>query len=214
MRTYVDVLVVSRYGDNADFIDALRQFANSVEGWKYLESQSQDYASATGEPSCVIQKQNNSHSPAVAITKKSSKTFYIANIVPRESGQMSMQEYNQVASEFAGDLRAYGKSVGLQLAVKATSGLIWLKEILSGNKCRAMFVRYLNLHPTSYHPLDIERLDTFICCLSRHARKPTDLELLKGWLINDKGWSTKDANWCVERIEVGLTILRVNRKYF
>lgn len=187
MRTYVDVLVVSRYGDNADFIDALRQFANSVEGWQYLELQSQVYASAMGEPSCAIQKLNNSHGPAMAITKKSANTFYIANIVLRESGRISMQEYNQVASEFSGSLRTYAKSVGLRLVVKATSGLIGLKEIISGNKCRAMFERYLNLHPITYHSLDVKRLDAFICCLSRHARKPTDLELLKGWLIEEKG---------------------------
>lgn len=214
MRTYVEVLIVSSYGDPAVFIDALRQFAASVEGWQYLETQSKDYATATGEPSCAILRMKSSHSPALAITRKYGSTFYVANIVPRESSGMSMQEYNQVASAFAKELRRYAKSIGLRMAVNATSGLIGLKEIISGKKCREMFERYLNLHPTSYHPMDIERLDAFICCLSRHARKSADLELLRGWLIEENNWSSKDASWCVERIDVGLSILRVNRKYF
>lgn len=214
MKTYVEVLIISSYGDLAEFIDALRRFAISVEGWQYLEAQSKDYATATGEPSCAILQMKSSHCPAVAITRKCGSTFYVANIVPRESNRISMQEYNQVASEFAKELRKYAKSAGLQMAVKATSELIGLKEIISGKKCREMFEQYLNLHPTSYHPLDIERLDAFIRCLSRHARKSKDLGLLRGWLIEEKGWSPKDANWCVDRIDVGLSILRDNRKYF
>ena len=214
MKTYVEVLIISSYGDVAEFIDALRQFDVRVEGWQYMEAKSKDYATATGEPSCTILQMKSSHCPAVAITRKCGSTFYVANIVPQENSQMSMQEYNQVASEFAKELRKYAKSAGLQMAVKATSGLIGLKEIISGKKCREMFEQYMNLNPTSYHPLDIERLDAFIYCLSRNTMKSKDLGLLRGWLIEENGWSPKDANLCVERIDVGLSILRVNRKYF
>ena len=156
----------------------------------------------------------DSNFPAVAITRRSGDIFYIANIVPRESGRMSMRDYNRVAFEFSRALKRYARIAGLGLAVKATSGLVGLKEIISSDKCRAMFERYLSLHPTSYHPLDIERLDAFICCLSRYARKTTDLELLKGWLIEEKSWSSKDANWCMERIGTGLSILLVNRSHY
>lgn len=214
MKTYIEVSIVSRYEDNNELIDALRAFGNEADGWQYLEEQSKKYASATGEPSCSILRLGDAYVPAVAVTNKSGKTFYIANIVPRESGRMSMEEYNQVASDFAHDLRQYAKSHGFKLTVSSTSEAISLREIISGKKCRELFERYLHLHPTSYHSLDIERLDTFICCLSRHARKRIDLELLKGWLREEKRWSEKDAAWCVDRIDTGLSILRVNRKYY
>lgn len=214
MKTYIEVSIASRYEDQNELIDALREFGNESDGWQYLEEQSKKYASATGEPSCSIMRRGDAHVPAVAVTNKSGKTFYIANIVPRETGRMSMEEYNQVASDFAHDLRQYAKRHGLKLTVSSSSETISLREIISGKKCRELFERYLNLHPKSYHPLDIERLDMFICCLSRHARKRIDLELLKGWLHEEKGWSEKDAAWCVDRIDVGLSILRVNRKYY
>lgn len=213
METYIEVSIVSRYEDHNDFIGALREFATSVDDWEYLGTQSEEYASVTGEPSCAILRLGNAHSPAIAITNKSGNTFYVANIVPKESGRISMHEYNQVAGDFAHDLRKYAKSVGLDLEVKATSESIGLNGIITGTKCRGLFEQYLNLYPASYHPLDIKRLDTFICCLSRHAKNRVDLALLKGWLLQEKGWSDKDASWCVDRIDTGIAILDVNRKY-
>lgn len=214
MKTYIEVSIASPYEDQNELISALRAFGNDAEGWQYLEGQSKEYASATGGPSCAILRLGDPRVPAVAITNKSGKTFYIANIVPRESGRMTMEEYNQVASDFSHDLRQYAKSHGFKLTVKSTSETISLRKIISGKKCRGLFERYLNLHPLSYHPLDIERLDAFICCLSKHARKRIDLELLKGWLREEKGWSEEDAACCVDRINVGLSILKVNRKYY
>lgn len=213
MKTYIEVSIVSRYEDQNELINALRAFCNDAEGWQYLEEQSKKYASATGEPSCAILRLGDTSVPAVAVTNKAGKTFYIANIVPKESGRMTMEEYNQVASDFSRDLRKYAKNHGFKLTVRSTSEIISLREIISGKKCRELFERYLNLYPTSYHFLDIERLDTFICYLSRHSRKRIDLELLKGWLREEKGWSEKDAAWCVDRIDVGLSILKVNRKH-
>lgn len=213
MKTYIEVSIVSRYEDHDNFIGALREFATSVDDWDYLDAQSEEYASVTGEPSCAILHLGNAHSPAIAITNKSGNTFYVANIVPKVSGQITMHEYNQVVGDFARDLRKYAKSVGLDLVVKTTSESIGLNGIITGTKCRGLFEQYLNLYPVSYHPLDIKRLDTFICCLSRHTKNRVDLALLKGWLLQEKGWSDKDASWCVDRIDTGIAILDVNKKY-
>lgn len=213
MDTYIEVSILSHYEDHNDFISALREFATSVDNWAYLDSQSREYASAVGEPSCAILRIGNAHSPAIAITNKSENTFYIANIVPKETRQISMYEYNQIASDFARDLRGYAKNAGLNLTVRTTDASIRLNGIITGEKCRGLFEKYMNLHPLSYHPLDIKRLDTFICCLSRHAKNRPDLALLKRWLIQEKGWSDKDASWCIERINTGIDILDVNRKY-
>jgi len=214
METYIEVSILSRYENQNDFINALREFGSDADGWQYLEDQSKTYTSATGEPSCAILRVADAHVPAVAITNKTGNTFFIANIVPKESGRMTIEEYNQVARDFTHDLREYAKSAGLRLTVKSTRPKIDLRRIISGKKCRELFERYLNLYPTSYHPLDIERMDVFICCLSRYAKKHVDLGLLKGWLRQEKGWSEKDAAWCVERIDVGLSILKVNRTHY
>jgi hypothetical protein len=77
-----------------------------------------------------------------------------------------------------------------------------------------LFERYLNLFPKSYHPNDIERLDIFICAVSRFCRKRIDLYRLKRYLIEDLDWDYKDAEWCFDRIETGLEILKVNKKFY
>jgi len=214
MNTYIKVSISSHYPDHNDLIRALSELGKAEKGWEYLEEQSKEYASLTGEPSCAILRVGDPHFPAVAITNKNGNTFYVANIVPKESGQMTMGEYNQVARDFAHDLRKYAGKNNLELTVKTTKETVGLKEIITGKKCRELFERYINLYPTSYHDLDIERLDTFICCLSRYARKHVDLELLKGWLRQEKEWAEKDAEWCVNRIDIGLSVLAVNKKFY
>lgn len=213
MKTYIDVLIASRYKDPGDFILAMKDFGSHSSGWKFLAKQSKNYASSLGEPSCALLKLGNKYSPAVAITVKKGNTFYIANIVPKESGQMSMEEYNDVAKQFAIDIKEYATVHKLKLKVKTSHEYIGLPEIIRGNKTREFSERYLNLFPTSYHPLDIERLDTFICAAFRYSRGKIDLDLLRGWLIAEKKWSTENASWCISRIETGFKVLQVNKKF-
>ena len=123
-----------------------------------------------------------------------------------------MSEYNQIASEFAKDLRNYANKNALKIKVRSTKENISIKKIITGAKSRELFKRYLNAFPTSYHPLDIERLDIFTCSLARYAKKRIDLDLLRGWLVEHESWSSKDAERCTRRIEVGLAVLKANRK--
>lgn len=200
MKTYIDVLIVWKHKDSSTFILALKEFGAQMSGWEFLEQQSKEYSSATGEPSCALLKADNTFKPAVAITIKTGSTFYIANIVPKETGRLSMTEYNEVARQFAKDIKQYAKERKLKLEVKTTHENIGLSDIIRGNKTRELFERYLNQFPLSYHPLDIERLDAFICAGFRYSKGKIDLDLLKGWVIEEKKWSEKDASWCVERI--------------
>jgi hypothetical protein len=213
MKTYIDVQIASKYEDQYDFILAMKDFGDRAIGWEFLDTQSEEYASLTGESSCVLLKVGNKHSPAVAITVKENNIFYITNIVPKENGEMSMAEYNDVAKQFAVDVVKFAKTHKLKIEIKTTRECIGLSEIISGDKTRELFERYLNLFPGSYHPLDIERLDKFICATSRYSRRKVRLDLLRDWLIAEKKWSEEDASRCVSRIETGLSILKVNRRF-
>lgn len=193
-------------------IDALKDFSNNNEHWKYLEPQSSEYARNTGSPSCALALTNNKFYPSVAITHKDNNKFYIANIVPKESGHINTSEYNEIARIFAKDLRKYIKQYQVKASIEVTSDKVSLSTIITGSKARELFQRYLDLYPLSYHPNDIERLDIFICHLSRHAKNTFDTEALKCWLMNEKVWKQKDAEWCANRINIGLDVLEVNRK--
>lgn len=213
MKTYIDVLIDSKYEDPGDFILAMKTFGNNTNGWEFLDHQSKEYATALGEPSCALLRTENKYSPAVAITVKKNNTFYIANIVPKLIGNMSMDEYNDVAKQFFIDFKQYVTIHKLKLKIRMTHEYIDLPEIIKGTKTRELFERYLNLFPTSYHPCDIERLDIFICAVFRYSRHSLDLDLLRNWLITKKQWSEKDAFWCVTRIETGLEVLKANKKF-
>jgi hypothetical protein len=199
METYIEVLFTSKYKDQLDFIKVLKEFGNHSTKWEYLEDQSKVFASMTGEPSCSILWKGNKYT-TIAITIKRGNVFYITNIVPKESVRLSIMEY-------------YIKNYRVKATVKITKEEIGLQEIITGEKSRYLFERYLSQFPTSYHPLDIVRLDAFICNVSRFSKKQIDFDLLKSWLIEENGWSEKDASWCVERIGVGLDILKVNKKF-
>ncbi|MCK9621281.1 MAG: hypothetical protein M0R47_12185 [Methylobacter sp.] len=212
IKTFIEVKIKSSYNDQ-DLIANIRRFAQEEEGWQYLAEQSLTYASAVGEASCAVLKENDPYHPAIAITitKKDNKTFYIANIVPRDTPQIQLADYNVLSREFANGLRKYAKKNGLEITVTTTSDEVRLQDIISGKTSRILFEQYLNLFPTSYHPCDVNRLDRFICSISKYSRKQINLDLLKAWLIDEKSWSEKDADWCVQRIEIGLAVLKTYR---
>lgn len=212
MKTYIEVFLKYPYSNQEDFIDLLRQFSQHSDGWDFLETKSEEYSSSTRRPSCLILKSESQIYRTIAITNKHQNTFYIANIIPKGSSPISIAEYNNIATEFVNDFRRYIRQISIKIEVKTTNEKVELKNIITGDKSRQLFEKYLALFPRSYHPLDIERLDSFICYLSRHAKTTIDLSLLMRWLIEEKEWFEKDALWCVDRIRTGLKILEVNRK--
>ena len=213
MKTYIDVFLRSQYSNYQDFIDVIRQFSNRVSDWNFLETKSEEYSSQIGKPSCVILGLKNNCQPAVTITRRRENTFYIANIAPMTDDKLSIIEYNKIAVNFVNSFKGYARKENFKITIETTSEKVELKNIITEIKSRTIFEVYLNLFPTSYHPLDIERLDRFICSLSRHAKNSVDLELLEDWLIEEKEWSKEDASWCIHRINVGLSILKSNKNY-
>ncbi len=213
MKNYIDVLILWNSQESKDFISIMKEFGTQMSGWKFLEEQSEDYSTITGNPSCMLLKDDNKFKPAVAVTLKTGNIFYIANIVPKETSYLSMTEYNEVAKQFANDVKLFVKNKKLSIKIKTINENIRLPDIISSSKARALFERYLNHFPTSYHLYDIERLDVFTCAVFRYSRTKVDIDLLKSWLIKDKKWSEKDAAWTVNRIETGLSVLKINKKF-
>ncbi len=88
-----------------------------------------------------------------------------------------------------------------------------LSDIISSEIVRKQFKKvFLDNHPPSYHPLDIERLDHFICLASSYCRKKINLDDLRSFLATQKGWEESDINWYITRIKSGLEIIRVYKK--
>ncbi|KAF0220935.1 MAG: hypothetical protein FD174_932 [Geobacteraceae bacterium] len=151
--------------------------------------------------------------PAIAFASADGTTLQITNIVPGNVSQIGIEEYNGILGQFAKRFIQFCRDRKLGVHCVQTSDALTLTSAIPGEKTRGFFNRYLALHPTSYHPLDIERLDVFICASYRYCRKTINVDRLRRYLIEVLKWKEDDANWCCNRIKTGMDILKVNKKF-
>jgi hypothetical protein len=192
----------------------LINFANSTDNYTYREEFSRRYTTAMNAPSFCIEYKNIKGNVGYAITKKG-KEYSLESIVPCKSGYIPFDIANEYAKAFVYDLRKYSKenlcnNFKVSLAKRKK---LKLKDAIPGKKTRRYFEIYLNNFPLTHHPLDIQRLDVFICAAYRYSRKAIDIDLIGAFLFNNLKWPEKEVKWCCDRIETGLKILEVNKNF-
>lgn len=133
------------------------------------------------------------------------------NIVPRDKDHLPLREYNIIAQRFYAEFSHYCRGK-IAVKVSITPEDRGLDAAICGAKCRRIFESYLRGHPLSFHPADIETLDTFTCAVHRYNSR-CDTYAIGQYLKEDLGWKDRDAMFVEERIRVGLDILRVNRRF-
>jgi len=215
MKIYREVYIKSKFLSEAQLFEMIKQFCINNEYWDFLVEKSEQYSESMNEPACMISTvpQKDLGYAAVAIAKKKDNVLYIPNIIPRGKGRLSRNEYNTIAYRFISDFRKFVRKNKLQINT-SSNDKIGIKDIITSSKARSFLNQYLNAFPKSYHYLDIERLDKFTCALARYSRKNPNFEYFERYLIEELSWSEKDAAWCSNRVELGYTVLGVNRVFF
>lgn len=207
---------------NEEFIEILRQFTLKVDGWSFIDDQSKEYTLYIGFPSCVIQLLDKENANVFfCITFHSNKIYYISHIqtlpeIKKSSEYKGLShEYNSFLERFVKDFRNFvrNQNKAKSMSISISKENIGLDDIISSSKVRKLFERYLSIFPNSFHPTDLERLDIFICAVSKYCRKNINLDYIRGYLIEDLNWSDEDAQRCYNRIKTGLEILKVNKKF-
>lgn len=150
--------------------------------------------------------------PALAFAASDDLKLHLTNIVPKHVSQIFIKEYNEIATCFADSFNQYSRQQKVGVSAVTTSEELNLEAAIPGKKTRELFDRYIALYPISYHRCDIDRLDTFICAAFRYCRN-LDIDRLHRYLVEVLTWEKKDANWCCNRIETGLDILRADRRF-
>lgn len=191
----------------ADFCSA------TPERYKYLREKSREYQQHISADAVMLHRHDSFPFPAIALASREGATMHIANIVPQATSHIDIAMYNTFASEFAADLRAFSRATKTPLAVRCTSAEFTLEDMIPAAKTRSFFERFLAHHPTSYHPCDIHRLDVFICAVFRYCRGSVDCARLQRYLVEVAHWTPKDAEWCCNRIRIGLEILEIDRDF-
>lgn len=215
MQVYQDLEIHKSYTPDQDLITYIINFSKGFDGWVFLEERSDDYSKGLGEPACVIGYKDNKLNEKIAFffaSRKPNKGIYLTNMIP-ESSDLNKTEHNTYVSTFIKDLRKFSKAKTYDIRLKIGKAEFDLKDIIKAPKTRARFQFYLNQFPTSYHPLDIKRLDNFICALHRFNAY-VNLEYLQSYLTIDLNWKEEDAEWCTKRISTGLSVLRANQVFW
>jgi hypothetical protein len=213
MRTFRELYISSRALPEAQVYNTLRRFALAAPKWFFIHAKSCEYTLYTRNLSCIL---NYVHSRgkvySLAFTAEAG-VFRLVNVIRYGKPRIDIDEYNIVASIFTSSYKRYLLAEALPVEVGLSKPELDLKDIVPGRKARDLFEDYLAHDPLSGRSVDILRLDRFICCLGRHAKRPIATAHIKHYLVRKLRWSDAAAQWCRERIETGLAILRANREF-
>jgi len=214
MKRHREIVVASSTLGAQEIARQVESFADRSPEWDLPLEKSAEYEKMCGEPSCCFAFVGGEYPrSAVHLTKKRGNALYAANIVPLDQSELSLSQYNAIASNAARLIRTYAKKTKTDIVVSLSKDEVALADVITGKITKKLFERYLLMHPLSHHPLDNGRLYAFICSVSRYNRKPFDVEAFGHLLQEELGWSEADAEWCCTRVEVGLEILAVNRRF-
>ncbi len=134
--------------------------------------------------------------------------YYVPNIVPTESRELSMDEYNAVLKDFAKKIaKPAAKKCGF--TVKLTKPFQTLADWLSPQSAEALrvFSSLANKGSGSANPLDQQRWHRFIIAVYK-SRRSFDAGMLDRWLKEVGHWHEDDANKLVIECEQGLALLK------
>ncbi len=214
MKCYREITISSSTYDANNLARYVEQFAEQSPYWGYSPKESFLYEKNIGHPSCsIVTNVDSLKLAAMHFTKKGDHSLYMTNIIPLSIGELNVEEYNAIVEYFAKSIRKHAKNSALALKISLSKSEIKLYDIVTGKISNRLLKAYLAMNPRSYHPLDIERLDKFICSLSRYSRTHIDLDAFQALLMEELGWSSIDAKWCRTRVEIGLEVLAVNKRF-
>ena len=217
MKTHVEVRIRLSLNNGKNLHDVLRRFALKTEGWKWAPKQSKDYQSSNGGPagfviSDSIQGLERAAVAVANVNPKHPNSFCVTNIVPQECSSLTLEQYNAIGLAFARQFGSCLPKDGVRGVVKIAGPDKKLEDIISGAKSRRLFESWLHAPAPLSHPSDLYLLDRFICHLFRHPGAVRTYEL-EPYLIQDRGLKFDVARWVVARIETGLELLRVDRRF-
>lgn len=206
MKTFKDVYI--KVGE-AGIVDYIKDVTAGLEQpWKraYENEENSKYL---GEVAFCFQREGDSALPAagLSIFQKGGNTWYIPNVVPIESGQLSYEEYNEIITEFYNSCLV-PTSKKRDIAVDISTGELDDEDIVGESSAKLLkaFSSCANKSTGSSHPLDRKRWFTFLVEASK-SQDEIDTGDLKR-LLQQQGWSEELALDLVIEFEFGRELIK------
>ena len=143
----------------------------------------------------------------VFLTEQELGVFYVANVIPDETGQLSHGEYNAILEEFYERfVRPCTEQAGVQ--AELTPAQVDLEYWLSPPAARKLrlFSAAANRNTGSSHPSDRDKWMDFVVA-AHHERSSLTASLLHRWLIEVDGWPSEVADRLASEYESGRELL-------
>jgi hypothetical protein len=215
MKIYQEVHLDLRNTHEHDLIGLAVAFCEASSAWEWVEDKT-DRPDRTNEGpvfSVLYKNYDQSVSPLVHIAKSEQGVFRVTNVTPREISpiKISKDDYNMIAKRFGLDFRAFSKQRSLEISVYIPKADLDLKQIIKSKPARIALERYLS-YPFSGHDRDEDPLHEFTCSVFRRNIQ-LSLEYLERYLVEDRNLNFTDAKECRKKVEIGLGVLRVCKRF-
>lgn len=180
----------------------LKQFPDEVEkrldhGWSRDHEAEERGATLTDEPMYSFACTESEERPAANVAmmfRKDKDVLFVPNIVPKEYGDLSYEQYNSLAREFYERfVQPVANELGLDTNI--TSGSEPITAYASEETIEKLkrFSVGANKSTGSSHPADRQRwFDFLVAAHEEDARLNSDI--LTRWLISEGGWSEDKAH--------------------
>ena len=208
MKVFKDLTIQIPTTRPEDFIASLEQ--NLPSGWtrdKEAESHSVGLGSQ-GHVYIICDKTSERESALVGLVPREGVGYYVSNIVPRQAGRLTHDQYNRILDEFADEcIVPLAKTLDLRLLRSSDSETLedWVSED-SAKKFRR-FLGLANKSTGTSHPMDKERWYDFIIAVVTNDDS-LDASTLGRWLAEEDGWAEDMANEMAIEYEQEIGLLR------
>lgn len=190
MESFKDLYIDTDEPHMAILIDEVSKIIKKP--WSRAKDKEED--TGFGETVYCFEREKDALLPGAGliIFEKENGRWYVPNVVPTETGQLTRKEYNQILSDFYDNfLLIVSKTLGIETSL--STGVLEDEDVV-GNEAAALlksFSNCANKSTGSSHPSDQKRWFKFIvsACKSKKYIETDNLQRL----LQKQGWSESKA---------------------
>ena len=205
MKTFQDLYIHLNGYDMEALAELFTQQCNGF--WKRAIEREKDAISLGEKAYCFEHSEGDGlRNAGLTLFEKTHDVWYVPNIVPIESGQLSYDEYNDLLNNFT-DFVVKPAITDLPVTIELTKDQVFLEDI-TGNEIAEKLSRFsalANKSTGSSHPLDKKRWFQFLLAVN-NRNVNLDTDILIRTLI-EQGWSDESANQLAIEFEFAQNLL-------
>lgn len=209
IEVFQDMALLGPAHERAELATELRRSATYPWAFDEKGSENAEHNVLGDKGILIFQRECDEDLPAARLVLwPNEEGYYVPNITPVEIGQLTIQQYNAVLSNFADAIakpvaRRFGYTVNITSAVQSIE--VWMSEDAATALRR--FSVAANRSTVASHPMDECRWFDFIIAVHRRNDN-VGTDRLARWLHEVEGWAEETAHNLASEFERGLALLR------